>query len=361
MSDLDRLLAVSPELPPDVHAFCGRHGIRAPLLLQPIGAGRNSRVTRLVNQQGEWLLKDYGPRSVRGRDGHDRLGAEFAFLEYLDSSKVTDVARPLGADRELGRGLYSWLPGSRPTQINAGHITQAANFIVALNRDHTTAQARALPAAADACKDAHDHLALIRTRLTALTAIEPRSSIEAQALALVVERYVPVWHALEKTWRDGIAATRNSAQILSPSDFGFHNTLQHQGRLSFVDFEYAGWDDPAKLICDFICQPELPVSAVQGAQFIEQLTAALPYSDELRPRVECLLPAHRLKWCCILLNEFRPEYHQRRLHAGVAPQGLLEAQFNKATAYLNEYLHEFSDRNIGPAAGGVMRKMTWPM
>ena len=23
----------------------------------------------------------------------------------------------------------------------------------------------------------------------------------------------------------------------------------------FIDFEYAGWDDPSKLICDFFCQP----------------------------------------------------------------------------------------------------------
>ena len=32
----------------------------------------------------------------------------------------------------------------------------------------------------------------------------------------------------------------------SPSDFGFHNILCEDGRLNFVDFEYAGIDDLAK-------------------------------------------------------------------------------------------------------------------
>ena len=48
--------------------------------------------------------------------------------------------------------------------------------------------------------------------------------------------------------------------VLSPSDFGFHNALLGpDGKLCFIDFEYAGWDDPAKLICDFFCQPQTPV------------------------------------------------------------------------------------------------------
>ena len=33
------------------------------------------------------------------------------------------------------------------------------------------------------------------------------------------------------------------------------------GRLWFIDFEYAGWDDPAKTVCDFFCQPGLPGAA----------------------------------------------------------------------------------------------------
>ena len=47
--------------------------------------------------------------------------------------------------------------------------------------------------------------------------------------------------------------------ILSPSDFGFHNILSHHNNLYYIDFEYAGWDDPYKLIADFILNPDYKI------------------------------------------------------------------------------------------------------
>ena len=47
-------------------------------------------------------------------------------------------------------------------------------------------------------------------------------------------------------------------RTLSPSDFGFHNALRRpDGRVVFLDLEYFGWDDPAKMISDFLLHPAL--------------------------------------------------------------------------------------------------------
>ncbi len=44
------------------------------------------------------------------------------------------------------------------------------------------------------------------------------------------------------------ANCRRMKFIVSPSDFGFHNALLDDGgAISFLDFEYSGRDDPAKL------------------------------------------------------------------------------------------------------------------
>ena len=51
--------------------------------------------------------------------------------------------------------------------------------------------------------------------------------------------------------------------ILSPSDFGFHNIIKKNNKLYFFDFEYAGMDDPVKLICDYICQPDYKLNKRQ--------------------------------------------------------------------------------------------------
>jgi len=57
---------------------------------------------------------------------------------------------------------------------------------------------------------------------------------------------------LNKKFKNNIS---NSNRILSPSDFGLHNTISEKKKLYFLDFEYFGWDDPIKLICDFFWHP----------------------------------------------------------------------------------------------------------
>jgi hypothetical protein len=317
-----------------LHDFCGRHGIHAPLLQEPVGAGRNSRVTRLSNAAGCWILKDYGPPDARG---HDRLGTEFAFLQYLEACDIQGVARPIGADRRLFCALYSLLPGERPARITTDAITQAAEFIAAVNRHGATPQALALTGATDGCRRWQDHLALVEDRLTRLVTVTPQSRIEERVRELVADTWVPRWRAMAAQLADSAVVRQPITPILSPSDFGFHNTLLHQGHLRFVDFEYAGWDDPVKLICDFLCQPDLPITREQGRQFTAQLSRAMPQIGDVAERVALLLPVHRLKWCCILLNEFGADSRRRRLHAGLAEAGLLELQFDKANRYFKAH------------------------
>ncbi len=301
---------------PSIERFCLHHGVTPPFDVERIRAGRNSEVSRIHNRDGQWLLKRYF-RSAS--DARDRLGTEFGFLRYLQALGVSNVPVPLGADHDLQLGLYSFLAGSRPKSITSSDIRQAADFIGRINRRGENA---GLPAAADACVSWQDHLDLAQSRIVRLTHVLPSTELAAQVREFATTQLLPCWTQLaarlrdEATPGDRSAALSQQDRILSPSDFGFHNTLENDGSLLFVDFEYAGWDDPAKLICDFMCQPELPVTPSQGRQFMVEVAGQFPHPDTVRQRVQSLLPFHRLKWCCILLNEFRREDRGRRLHAG---------------------------------------------
>jgi hypothetical protein len=329
-------LAIEP-----LEIFCGRHGIFSPFGTERIRAGRNSEVSRVSNSNGQWIIKHYFQHIS---DKCDRLGTEFGFLRFLKNAGVPGVSRPLAMDRVLHCALYSFLPGKRPVVITSAHIVQAANFIKYVNRLRMTADAMALPAAADACFSWKEHFDLVETRIGRLSAVRPESDLELEAHEFVELQLFQYWSRLKKKLEHEISSSQLAeplsyeSRIISPSDFGFHNTLEADGNLSFVDFEYAGWDDPVKLICDFTCQPELPVSASQGRQFMEELLPSLPQPAAVRHRVESLLPVHRLKWCCILLNELRVEDRQRRLHAGVVPGGLLADQLRKAKLYFNTHI-----------------------
>jgi hypothetical protein len=49
---------------------------------------------------------------------------------------------------------------------------------------------------------------------------------------------------------------------------------------------------------------------------VDRVGATVVDRTGYRQRVDLLLPVYRLKWCCILLNDFLPEGGERRRFAG---------------------------------------------
>jgi len=212
-----------------------------------------------------------------------------------------------------------------------------------LNSRRALASARTLPAASEACFSTAEHLACVRRRLRRLRSMDGASRIERQALEFARGELLPAWREVELfvsaqsrrlavplRWRLPLAQRR-----LTPSDFGFHNALVGKGgRLAFIDFEYAGWDDPAKTICDFFCQQAVPVPLRHFPIFVRGALSGLKRPGLHRQRVAMLMPVHRLKWCCILLNEFLPAGKARRRFAGFRARR--EGQLLKARALLRD-------------------------
>jgi len=103
-------------------------------------------------------------------------------------------------------------------------------------------------------------------------------------------------------------------RCLSPSDFGFHNALRlANGQLRFIDFEYAGWDDPAKMVCDFFANPGFPVPKRYLNRAIKVVSKGVAHPKHIRQRIQLLMAVYQIKWCCIMLNEFLPVGMVRRL------------------------------------------------
>ena len=321
--------------------FCQKFGVSGQLNLEPIRSGRNGQVHKISNSNGDWILKNYYSKTT---DTRDRMGTEFGFLSYLKNLGSFVVATPIGMDRDLNCALYSYISGARPVTITNVHISQAAHFIKSINLSQNKQEALALSMASDACTSWQAHLDLVDLRINSLLAGVPKNNLDVKAHQFIRDHLKPFWDNLKTSLKKANSTTTlelsfsTASCIISPSDFGFHNALEEKGKLFFLDFEYAGWDDPAKLICDFICQPEVPITQEQGEQFMNELLPHFDQSEKLKQRVELLLPVHRLKWCCILLNEFKMENLNRRLHAGVEFDGLLEAQLSKSKIYFDTYL-----------------------
>ncbi len=87
----------------------------------------------------------------------------------------------------------------------------------------------------------------------------------------------------------------------------------------FVDFEYFGWDDPAKTISDFLLHPAMKLSSASRRRFVRDALAVYGGDSDLAKRLDCFYPLFGLKWCLILLNEFVPQDLTRRTFAGGEP------------------------------------------
>jgi len=309
--------------------------------LIPVQSGRNSQVFRVHHSSGDWFLKKYHQHP---EDKRDRLGTEFRFLQFLWDKKVRQIPEPIMCDTVHHLGLFSFLEGLRPKEVELRHISQAVQFIFQINQFREFAADSTLPSASEACFSVNEHLNSAERRLKNLTGLVGDTELVKQAQEFVEKFLLRKWYQIKKhiekviRKNDFKESLSKEEKILSPSDFGFHNTLESgNGGLSFIDFEYAGWDDPVKLICDFGCQPEVPVNRELWLQFLNELSEKLEIPS-ISQRAKVLLPVYRIKWCCIMLNEFRSVGFTRRLHAGNNRDNLLDLQLKKTRDYFNRHL-----------------------
>ena len=280
---------------------------QSPDTVQPCAKSGNNRALR-VEAGGKTYLAKYYFRSAQ--DTRPRMENEWAFLSYAAKTNVAAVPRPVAKDDKLGLAIYSFLTGEVPTveQIDADAVRQAGQFIADLNRERE--QARGLADASESCFSPADNLQLLATRIKRLQTHDAEPE-HVTALADVVHeiQMAFVRYAKQLDYPPLSAAGR----CLSPSDFGFHNSLRDgQGHFSFIDFEYAGWDDPAKMLCDFMLHPGVAVDKALLPNLIAPLKKSGVVTSAVIARMRCLYPLFALRWCCIILNVFIPEHAARR-------------------------------------------------
>ena len=300
-------------------------GFAGPFALTPLAGGANSKAFRVDRgpREAPLFLKEYFHHAD---DPRDRLGTEFAFASFAWEQGLRSIARPFALDRAAHGALYSFLDGRKLSarEVTPNAIGQCLRFLQALSACKGSPRATELPIASEACFCLEDHWNCLVRRVDRLESIEPVGVLDKQAWLFVNRELAPACAAYLGSARElaavvGVVASAMIApgdRCLSPSDFGFHNALMaDDGTLRYLDFEYAGWDDPAKTVGDFFCQPACPVPMAYYGDFANQVAAMTSDPALHRMRMDLLLPMYRLKWCCILLNDFLPSGGSRRRFA----------------------------------------------
>ncbi len=319
LSDIDGLSAMKINL--QIQKLLDQANIESKVQsIVQLRTGGNNRTYQVLTPSDTYLVKEYFHHDL---DDRDRLNAEFSFLSYANHVAPGWVPKVFACDVDNNLGLYQFINGVpvKPKKVVREFTHIAAKFFCKLNSNPSRKNAE-LPIASEASFSIDGHLQFIDDRLTSLLKIETccPQNIEAIELAKKIkDKWDKIKEIIYRRTLDFNLKTNEELPMeyrcISPSDFGFHNALLNNGTLKFIDFEYAGWDDPAKMIGDFCTQLAVPVPEEYIDGFIRDSLSCFRDKDWLEYRTRLLIPAYQIKWCCIALNIFFQVNLERRKFA----------------------------------------------
>lgn len=314
----------------------------APKNIVQLRGGFNNIVFRCDASTKKYVIKSYRPPE---NGEQDRMQSEVRFLQYSARVAKDYVPQLLHIDQDRRCIVLEFIDGQifpdgiKPSQRD---ILLLVDFLRSLNLDRKIANQYSLPSAAEGFLRLTEHLENVRERIGKMDFrhLPNDSQAAAKQLMLSLNRHVEKLSAIiNKKIKHG--ALRDEANLdglwVSPSDFGFHNAIQAPFGVKLIDFEFAGWDDPAKTVADFVLQPRIQIDLD-----LNLLVSFLPRKDriDILNRVSSLGPVLRLKWVCIILSVLNPQRVTSfsKIFPAIDMQRFIKERLNSAAAYLNQEL-----------------------
>ncbi len=312
--------------------------------------GANSSVFHVITDSGtEYLAKKY---ITRKGDTRDRAGTEYSGLVFLWDNGIRSVPEPVFMDSESRIGLYGYIRGRKlkPGEISSSDVEQAAVFLEKLCSIAADGESGRQPDASEACFSLRDYIKSIENRIKRLRLPGHDHILSKSFQSFMDKEFLPVFDEMKTFVEEQCNSFEmdidrelpEAHRILSPSDFGFHNAIKRDdGSLVFIDFEYYGWDDPAKLAADFFLQPEVPLPRKYRDYFFEKTAAFLGRDEFYSKRLPLAYILLALKWCLIMLNVFVWSAYEKG-----SCQEACAAQLKKAKNKLAEFSEDFLNRTF---------------
>lgn len=130
---------------------------------------------------------------------------------------------------------------------------------------------------------------------------------------------------------------------LSPADFGIHNMLfKPDGDICFIDFEYFGWDDPARLISSFYHHDaNSRLGQDKREHFVEGYKANSPLPPDVLKRVDTAMLLSSAEWIGTMLWGITPEKIKSREFSD--PQFNMQDYLNMQISKLAGRIHDLNE------------------
>ena len=306
--------------------------------LVQLQGGINNRVFRCGEAHNQWVIKGYSPLEP---DKRDRMQAEVDFLRY--SAEVAPGFTPglIHADPDRRCVILEYISGTPFSEVikpSQEAIDDAVNFIQLLNADSKAGKKSILIDAADGFLSLSDHLINLYARVALLECDHLHATVKPKAVQLLAQLRNQLDQTKDLTNQlidQGLISDSIMPEDrwISPSDFGFHNSIHTTNGVKFIDFEFSGWDDPLKTATDFVLQPHFSIISSESPLFFLVIDKDKP---SVRKRYAVMHKIMFLKWISIILGVLNPLRFSKILEISTNSNktSLLEQQIERVEKYL---------------------------
>ena len=324
--------------------------------LQTLPSSGNNRIYNIKTESNqEYVEKKYLQLES---DSRPRLQAEFENLNALWKLGFRNIPQPFV--KEENRAVYSFIEGAPVKSVGRKEINGVISFLCRISDSSKNLQSFPDRRAADSRSCLGDYIDQIEKRYDRIILGAKNSEWEKETNEFMERCVLPHKEFIFNKFYDFIGTLgwdahrpfHENEQMFCPSDLGFHNILanpKNKSELFFLDFEYSGWDDPAKLMADFFHHVGQSVTWEHKWYLLEQFAGHRKQDPDFLKRWEAVIDLIGLEWVLIVLNVIDPNEMKRKrfanpnLDAGRFVKSRL-AKANQMTKEMTARMNQGEDR-----------------
>ncbi len=310
----------------------------------PIKEGGNNVIVKLEPASGAPIVLKRHFRDAD--DPRPRLESEWRFLSHLWARGARNIPEPLAKTEEVL--VERFVDGVHPDVDDPADAGQFVEMLATLDRAGDGAADAGVGPAADARLRLADFVDGLNRRWRDIETAAGDDARLAAVGALLRDELAPLGQAARAAFERICRARRldperpldPALRFLSPSDFGPHNAVKDpSGRVVFLDFEYAGWDDPAKLMADFLRHVGYDAPPGPRLAVLRAFAEGRARDPGLWDRFTAVADLVGVEWILIVLNIVAPNLRRRKLRAqpDLTAKALIEQRIRRARLMANQF------------------------
>ncbi len=300
----------------------------------------NSNIYKLRDINNKFFIAKFFPNN---NYDNNRIKNEIKAINFLKNKLNTPKIVKFSLDENIV--IYNFIDGSK---LSFENVYGFINIIKKLKKISSGLKYNSYTPAVESCLNINQLFHQIEERITKIKNFNKTNKKLLSFLSILKYKYYYYYKkkvSFESKNKNSTLSKKH--QILSQSDFGFHNAMFYNKSIFLYDFEYFGWDDPVKLVSDFIWHPQNKLTNKNKNLWIDEMLNIFSKDLSFKKRLKEQFNLYGIRWILIILNIYHPNkfYIKKIMYENIKSYNKIKIrQLNLAKKYM--MMLNNSEKNI---------------